>query len=261
MRVRFLLAFAALLIAPFAPLSAAPQALGLVATNAPVPLTCSAGACSAQFSAFCLQQARDVPEPGTPYHAVGDALILVAVGSDGETLRLDGSAYMTITSERGYSSVRISLPTGVLAALGAVSAAVEVGSAVTLLPVPVPGDADPYTSQEIATVTGPLRELGGHVVDDAGAEADAVRLTGGLINDLPDVGRVGLDEGDRAWRERLSKTYVSPEAAELAGQAYGICRSRAKAGLYYNLRRCLEQKHDEQMRRLNRRYWQAIVGS
>ncbi len=261
MRVRFLLAFAALMIAPFATLSAAPQALGLVASNAPVPLTCADGVCSAQFSTFCLQQARDIPGPGTPYHAVGDALSLLAVTADGKTQRLDGSAYLTFTSERGHSAVRLGVPERVLAELGAVGATVEVGPRVTLLPVPVPGDADPQTAQDIATVTGPLRELGGRIVDNAGAEADAVRLTGRLINGLPEIGRVGLDVGDPLWREQLSRSDVGPEAAALADQAYGTCRRRAEAGLYYNLRRCLEQQHDEQLLRLNRRYWRSILGS
>jgi len=34
--------------------SAAPQILGLLATNSPTPLTCNDGICSAHFSAFCL---------------------------------------------------------------------------------------------------------------------------------------------------------------------------------------------------------------
>lgn len=261
MRAFLISTCAALMVAPFTTLSAAPQALGLIATKAPIPLTCVGDECSAQFSAFCLQETRDIPGPGTPYFAIGEALTLVAIAADGTTQQLDGSAYLSFFSERGYSAVRLSVPKRVLTMLGAVGAAVEIGPMVTLLPALVAGDADPQTAQDIATVTGPLRELGGRIVDNAGAEADAVRLTGRLINGLPEIGRVGLDIGDPLWREQLSRSDVGPEAVALAAQAYGTCRRRAEAGLYYNLRRCLEQQHDEQVLRLNRRYWQAILGS
>ena len=60
--------------------SAAPQILGLLATNAPTPLTCNDGICSAQFSAFCLQQHRKSPTAGTAYRpAKRTALTLTAV--------------------------------------------------------------------------------------------------------------------------------------------------------------------------------------
>ena len=263
MRIFFILILtgAALVVAPFTTLSAAPQALGLVATKAPMPLTCVGDECSARLSVFCLQETRDIPAPGTPYHATGDALTLVAIAADGTTRRLDGSAYLDISSERGFSAVRLSVSRRVLATLGAVGAAVEIGPMVTLLPTPVAGDADPQTAQDVATVSGPLREQGDLIVDNAGAEADAVRLTGQLINGLPDVGRVGLDVGDPLWRAQLSRSDVGPEAAALAGRVYETCRGRVEAGLYYNLRRCLEQQHDAQMLRLNRRYWRSILGS
>ncbi|MFQ5958167.1 MAG: hypothetical protein ACE5LF_02245 [Alphaproteobacteria bacterium] len=262
MRIRLFLAIvAAAIAAPLAGAGAAPQALGLVATNAPVPLNCFAGECSAQFSTFCLQQARDIPLPGTPYRAVGDGLSLVAVAADGKARRLPGAEHLSITSQRAYNAVKISMSRGALEALGAVRAAVEVGPKVSLVPVPVVGDPDPQSAQEIAAATGPLRDLGDSIVDNAGPEADAARLTSNLINDLPDRGRVGTDVGDRLWQQRLAQDAADPETVAHAAEAYGVCRQRVEAGYYFSLRRCLELKHDEQMMRLNRRFWQAIVGS
>ena len=262
MRIRLVLAIAAAAIAaPLAGAGAAPQVLGLVATNAPVPLNCFAGECSAQLSTFCLQQVRDIPAPGAPYRAVGDGLSLIAIAADGKARRLSGAEHLAITSKRGYNAVEISISRRALEALGAVRAAVEVGPKVSLVPVPVVGDTDPQSAQEIAAATGPLRDLGDQIVDDAGPEADAARLTSDLINDLPDRGRVGSDVGDRLWRQRLARQDADPETVALAAAAYGICRQRVDAGYYFSLRRCLEFKHDEQMMELNRRFWKAIVGS
>ncbi len=247
--------------APLATASAAPQPLGLVATNGPVPLTCFAGQCAAEFTSFCLQRERSIPLPGTAFRAVGDDFTLIAIAADGKSVRLPAAAHLTIINQRGFTSIRLAISERALEALGAVRAAVEVGAGVTLIPVAVAGDPDPLSDLEIAVATGPLRELGGRIVDNAGAEAEAARLIGRLINGLPEIGRVGLEVGDPLWREQLSRSDVGPEAVALATQAYGTCRRRAEAGLYYNLRRCLEQQHDEQMLHLNRRYWQSILGS
>jgi hypothetical protein len=246
---------------PLSPARAAPQPLGLVATNGPVPLTCFAGQCTAEFTSFCLQQGRSIPLPGTAFRAVGDDFTLIAIAADGKTRRLPAAAHLTIMNQRGFASIRLAISEHALKTLGAVRAAVEVGAGVTLIPVAVAGDPDPLTDLEIATVTGPLRELADRIVDNAGAEAEATRLISRLINGLPEIGRVGPDVGDPLLREQLSRSDVGPETAALAAQAYGTCRRRAEAGLYYNLRRCLEQQHDEQVLRLNRRYWQSILGS
>ena len=52
---------------------AAPQSLGLVATQQPVPLLCDTDRCVAQLSSFCLQRARKAPNHGTVYHVAGGA--------------------------------------------------------------------------------------------------------------------------------------------------------------------------------------------
>src|SRR5712671_2103843 len=44
---------------------AAPQALGLVASSEPLPLICEGGECQVHMSAFCLQEAREIPPLGT----------------------------------------------------------------------------------------------------------------------------------------------------------------------------------------------------
>ncbi len=58
------------LVVPVTGAAAAPQMLGLVATDAPTPLRCLNGACVAELSAFCLQRWRAIPAAGTAYAAV-----------------------------------------------------------------------------------------------------------------------------------------------------------------------------------------------
>ena len=59
--------FAAGVILAGAAAQAAPQALGLTASLRPTPMRCDAAGCRADLSAFCLQQQRADPRPGTVY--------------------------------------------------------------------------------------------------------------------------------------------------------------------------------------------------
>jgi len=256
----FLIAAIAVVSAPLTTVAAAPQALGLVATNGAVPLNCFAGECAAEFSAFCLQQARGIPSEGTPYRAVGEDFTLVAIAADGKVSRLPGGAHLAITAERGFTAVKISLPKRALAALGAVRAAVEVGPKVSLIPVAVAGDSDPQSEAEIAAASGALRAVGDAIVDRAGAEAGAVRLTNRMVNALPARGRVPVEESERLWQ---SVAQGAPDDETLArGSAIvANCRGLVDTGYAFSLRRCLENAHDGQVERLNIRYWNAVVGS
>ncbi|MCH7931148.1 MAG: hypothetical protein IH906_02920 [Proteobacteria bacterium] len=262
MLTRLLVVLAAAAIAlPLGGARAAPQALGLVATNGPVPLRCFAGECAAEFSAFCLQQARDLPAPGTAYRAVGDALSLIVIAADGKSRRLPGAEQLTFVTERSFTAVRIALPKRALEAFGAVRAAVEVGARITLVPVAVAGDPNPQSDLEIATATGPLRATGERLVDNSGAAADAMRITERAINALPERGRVGAEAGEQLWRETVANSGIEGEAVARANEAYGSCRQKVDVGFNYSLRNCLKNKHDQLILELNVRYWRATVGS
>src|SRR5687767_10113316 len=80
MRIPSLLA-AAILVGggAAAPAAAAPQVLGVVASIAPVEMSCTGETCTAQLSAFCLQREREVPGEHTAYRAADpSAYTLVA---------------------------------------------------------------------------------------------------------------------------------------------------------------------------------------
>ena len=62
-RVRALLGIAGAVWLASGSVQAAPQVLGVVASNGPIPLTCDDQG-SKPMSTFCLQQPRDNPQPG-----------------------------------------------------------------------------------------------------------------------------------------------------------------------------------------------------
>ena len=64
----------------------APQILGLIASTAPVPMTCTGGLCTAEVPAFCLQCERTMPRIGTAYRAGPGTRITLDFTATGGTL-------------------------------------------------------------------------------------------------------------------------------------------------------------------------------
>lgn len=243
-----------LLALPVGQARAASQVLALFATTQATPLTCEGGQCSAELSVFCLQEDRWAPRPGTGYQlAEGQDLTLVATAADGTERRLPAADLIEIAAERGYWSVRVSLPQGALADLGAVRVAVEVGAAMSLVPVPLAGDFRPQSEQDVALATGPFRALGARIVAQSGALAETIGFTGRLINFLPDRPGLSRADGDRAWARASQGGGIS--AAGLSGAREVFEQCREDDGRF--LQRCLENRHDLMISSLTRRYWEA----
>src|SRR4030095_1171949 len=90
------------------PAGAAPQILGLMASNTPVPLTCTGEACTAIAGTFCLQHDRDIPTYGTPYGATHpEQLTLAVMTPSGDVLRLPGGDWLRFSGYDGYTTVRL----------------------------------------------------------------------------------------------------------------------------------------------------------
>lgn len=255
------------------PAQAAPQVLGLVADNGfPTPLACDGFECSAQFSSFCLQEARSSPATGTAYiPAPGGEVSLVATAPDGRSLRLPASA-MRIATAIGFTSVTMSLPESrraeIAARLGTapteVILAVEVGVGVSLIPEPVAGDPDPQTEAEIALATGPLRSAGERLFDERSEQADAARLTTLLINSLPGRGRETAEDRDGLFDEVAALPAVgalSPEGVQRARGVYAECRISVESSSMFSMRECLRLRHADLMVRSNRKFWDETGGS
>jgi len=248
---------------PLAGAHAAPQVLALLATDSPTTLKCEDGRCAAEFSAYCLQRERPIPEPGVAYKATDDGMTLIVRTADGAGREIPAADHVGIVTERSYTAVRVSLPERLLEAWNAADVAIEVGHRVSLVPLPVAGDPEPQTEADIALAVGPQRALGERLVDRSSPDGDVARITNALINALPEHGRAAPEERGGLWA-----TVVGPRAAsfpgatiESAGEVYDWCQRKVSIGRYFSLRRCLETAHDALMVGLNARYWSAEPGS
>jgi len=239
---------------------AAPQILGIVASSGlPTPLHCAEGYCSAYLASFCLQEARYAPNSGSEYQlAPGGRLTLVASLADGRTLRLAGETLLTIRTRSGFTTLNVSLPQARLAALGATSAAVEVGPGTTVLPRAYAGDPDPQSGDEISTATGPMRDLASKTFDRAGQAADTARLIELVINrssEQPGATAVAALWGDIARQAKQSG--VGQPGIDAAAAVISECES---SGSGFTSSLCLEMRQAELMTRLNRRFWDEAAG-
>lgn len=239
--------------------AAAPQALGVMASQGPVPLSCADGQCRAEVTAFCLEESRPVPPEGTAYRPAGGApMTLVLHRADGATLRLDAGEHARLASRRGFTALSIEIPQALLARHGAVAAAVEIGADVTVAPVPVAGDRKPHSEEELALAAGPIRRIATERLEQ-GAAADAARLTQRLINALPpqdqetDEVRAGL------WDAAIDPALPAEEKGiAMARRSYDGCQAALTTGYMKNMRHCLELQHGVMMIERNHQFWREI---
>jgi len=242
---------------------AAPQVLGIVATNGPVPLACDDGGCRADLSSFCLQQPRENPGPGQSYIPVDGAdIALLGRNEAGETVRLSAAPYLNFNTARGFTAIEVVLPRGKLAALGLSGLAVEIGEKVSLLPAAAAGDSDPQTAKEIAVATGVHREKGAEFFDEAGESGDAIRLANWMINALPAHDRSAADSDGQVLAAAIAAP--SGQAADgkgiaLARQMYATCQHKVDVTHHIeNMRACLEGTHDRLVVNTNIDFWNSL---
>jgi len=255
---------AAVLLAGFTvanPVAAAPQILGLLATNGPVDLICEDGQCAAEFSSFCLQRDRRGPGYRALYRIAASGGITLNVERSGGTVAtMPAAGMVTVEAVRGYTVVRLSMPAARIRALGGTSASVTVGDGVSLVPIAVAGDPDPLTAAETARATGPLRELAADLFRDSDGMAEAARTIRRMVNWAPRYGRLDERGRDRLWTRVVRPDGGLPEAARRqAWQRYAACRRDLAEGRMFGLRDCLEGRLDELMVDLNRRYWDRLT--
>jgi hypothetical protein len=250
---------AALFVAASAvPAGAAPQILALLATDGAVPLDCRDGACTAEFSGFCLQRQRPDPARGTQYRAAGGEVTLVATDAEGNVRRMPAGEHLSIQTRRSYTAVRIAVDQILLDEWNAVSLAVEIGARVALVPVPEATDPDPQTEADIALALGPQSALGDRILENSPVETGAVTLTSRMIGGLP-PGRTDAQTREALWGRVVAPSASSfpPESVLRVSSVYRRCLAKVERGAYYSLRHCLEIGHDALMIDLNVKYWEA----
>jgi len=259
---RALLLALPLLIGTATAVQAAPQILGIVASNGlPTPLHCADGYCSAYLASFCLQEARYAPNSGSEYRLVpGGRLTIIASLGDGRTLRLPAENLLTIRTRSGFTTLRVSLPEAKLKALGATAAAVEVGPKTTVLPLAYAGDPHPQSADEVATA-GPLRRIAAETFDRPGERADTARLIELVINRLPDRSQPSSVTLAALWGEVAASARQSGIASgsiDATAQVIAECQGSAGTGFAGGV--CLEMRQAELMTNLNRQFWDQAAG-
>jgi hypothetical protein len=241
------------------PAAAAPQALGLMSSNGPVPLACDGGECRAEVTAFCLQESRPVPPEGTDYQPVGTAAMsLVLSRADGSTVTLDAAQHARLSSRRGFTAVSVVVPHSLLTEHAAVSATVEIGPEVTIAPAAVGGDPTPQSEDELALAAGPFRKIAAERLEQ-GAAADAARLTQRLINALPGQDQETAEIRKGLWDVAVGPTVpADPKGLAMARRSFEGCQAALETGYMKNMRYCLELQHGEMMIERNHAFWREI---
>ncbi|MGH6932470.1 MAG: hypothetical protein ACREEE_08550 [Dongiaceae bacterium] len=266
--VRFLLfgaALAAVMTLSIGDAAAAPQILGIVASNGPVPLSCDDQGCRADLSTFCLQQPRANPDEGQVYRlSEGAPITLIGKNAAGHSVYLPAAPYISFTTARGFTAVQVSLSAAVMAELGLQSVSVEVGRKATLIPFETADDANPQSAEEIALATGTLREQGQKFFDDTGQSGDAIRLSNLMANELPPQGRRPSDTDGHILNAALAAPAgqsAGPAGIELAKSMYLTCVNKTDVTHHIdNMRNCLEGTHDRLVVNTNIDFWNSLNG-
>ena len=258
-------AFAAVMSLGSLGAAAAPQVLGIVASNGPIPLTCDAKGCHADLSTFCLQQPRANPKQGQEYRLTeGAPITLIGQNSSGQRVSFPASPYIRFTTARGFTAVEVSLSAATIAELGLDSVSVEVGHKATLIPFEETADANPQSPDEIALATTTIRDKGQKFFDDTGESGDAIRLSNLMANELPPQGRRPSDTDGHILTAALAAPAgqtAGPAGIELAKSMYYSCVVKTDVTHHIDsLRNCLEGSHDRLVVNTNVDFWNSLNG-
>lgn len=245
------------------PARAAPQVLGVMAYNDPVPLSCAMGQCWAELVTVCLQKERANPLAGTAYKFHGDSgAHLIVTDAKGEEKVLPAGAHVNLQVARGFTAVRVEMTERQVRELGAAKVAITVGDGMSLVPVAVAGDPDPITEKELAYVSDVLRPEADRWLKADDGRTQSARLVNRMINLSPRVGKMS-DDDRKSLLVRAKDAVSAPISAEghrRAAASYGVCKYMVEeVGRYYSMRRCLETRHDNQMIDINTEYWRATT--
>jgi hypothetical protein len=242
---------------------AAPQVLGLVATRGAMPLQCDAGSCVGFLSTFCLEEERHPPSSRAAYKlAPNSEITLVVETHDGRTLRLPGNDYLSFQTRLDYTSVLARVPMARLTTLLPANVSVHIGSLASLIPIPVAGDTDLHSPAELAIATGAYRKTGQRFFDNGGEKSETVSMVTHLINALPRQGRMDKKVRDIAYRDTLGGDgAVRPAARDNFRKIVRSCEAILEStAARYNMRDCLEYRHEVMQTETNRKFWKALGG-
>lgn len=255
---RWIISIAAGLVLTATAATAAPQVLGIVASNGPMPMACDDDECSAIVSTFCLQRWRSIPPYGAPYEpSHPERLTMTLIMADGSTRDVPAAPHLRFTGYDRYSAARMSVPRATIDALGAIDVAVTIGTGLSLVPVPQAGDGDPQTDDELRAAIGPLRIAAAKYLDGENVQIDAARMMASLLTTLPSR-RTIRDDSSKLWQETFGDEAAAgrdPAAVARGRGAYERCSSSEES-----LRLCLIHKHRAFLESQNDQFWEETGG-
>lgn len=262
MKVRTALAMAALAaMVPAKQTDAAPQLLGLLADRA-VPLHCVDGVCTAELTAICLQEARDMPAWETPYRAVqSERIALVGKSADGDAIDLPIGHRLHIESDRGAWAVQISLPETALREHGLSEASLSIRDRVVLAPVAIVGDPSPQTAADIAIAAASFDRPLETVIGYASPDMAAAHIMNDMINALSHIALDTAKPGGDLWRKTFGSDARNRLGMRQAAAYYDACTDPLIYVERVTLRRCLQLGHDDIVTSVNRDFWDAAKPS
>jgi hypothetical protein len=239
---------------------AAPQILAAIETHSPQPFSCENGICQVEIATFCLQKARNSPEPATLYYPHTDTELTLVL--DDKT-HLPVNDYLTIKSKRGFTAVVAEIPEAVIQDLGAMEAALSVGAGAILLPVAIQGDSDPIGDKEIKHALETLLPLANLWIEGTQELAAAIALMNALINATPHTEPLSSIDREGLWQKTIRSTdpQLLAKGSAIAKEIFDACLWRAEIKRYPTIRACLELKHDTKLMDMNLSYWQATAAS
>ena len=242
---------------------AAPQALGLIATNEPVPLSCDGRKCSGYFTSFCLQMARTQPKPQTPYRpAENTELVLHVTDKSGKTFDLPGRKFLKF-SARTSTGVDISVDRTLLKSYAPQSVAISVPALSSLVPVPKKGDLYPQVPNELWLSTTQHRKVAIRF-HDQGPRYELAALTAMLINATPRGYDVTARLREKIWQQVTSTDAIlefDPASVSDVRSTYERCGNNVDNSRRRTMRGCLEISHIYLQLHTNKDFWTAVNGA
>ena len=245
---------------------AAPQVLALIPTDQAIPLHCDGRTCSTRVSTFCLQRWRPSPEAGVRYVATGgEGLRLIGIGTDSTIRPFSSNLNVSIITTFGSSAVEIEVPQNSLAAAGVDRAMLRVGNGVSLVPVGVPGDANPQSDQDIVLAIGPLRDVADSTLRRNGESVAVASLVNRTIGLLPNpYGK--RTQGPADVRSEIFSSLPSDEVGKSIWGTLVDILDRCEVGPagqkndFRGLltRECLGRQHDKLITPIRDAVWDAI---
>lgn len=246
------------------PAFAAPQALAVLTTGNGAAMTCEKGVCTSNLSTYCLQQYRDAPDMGAPYHAGNpESFTVVLDMPDGTQKTIPSGDFLEFKAERGFVVVKAMMNENVLHDNGAIAARIIVGPTATLIPDPEEGDLNPFTQAEIALATGSYRIAGAHIID-ATKQASTARALSVMLRAIPKWRGWPETTRDEMWQMIdgvAKKEQISGLEKDLIKSEFRACADLYENQKFYGIGYCIRQHHDEELVKMNKKYWKHQAGS